>query len=203
MLRQHPHAGPTQLRSGGGLLRYCCLSQAREPSVQFTRASKNMEVWNASGNGFSFVISHESREGPGFRGRTGFMASWRPIHENSSAIEVGGAPFETFVEAENACKAMASLLTGVRPMGRRMAQLNFEVPAVLRKWPSLRNERRVESSPYLLVEGTLDDCLKDLMAKPISARHLYDIRVAPEIPLLSAVLPEGLLIELARLRNFG
>lgn len=173
--------------------------------MQFTRvigSSEKMEVWNANGNGFSFVISHESRDGVGFRGRTGFMASWRSIQENSSATEVGGAPFKTLAEAESACKAMASLLTESRPMGRRMARVNFNTPAVLRKWPSLRNERRIESSPYLLVDATLDECLKDLMAKPISARHLYEIRVAPEIPLLSAVLPEGLIIELVRLRNF-
>jgi len=176
-----------------------------EISVQFTRvlsSFEKMEAWNASGNGFSFVISHESRDGPGFRGRTGFMASWRPIHQNSSAIEVVGSPFKTFIEAESACKAMASLLTEARPTGRRVARVNFNTPAVLRKWPSLGNERRLDSSPYLLVDGTLDECLKDLMAKPISARHLYEICVVPEIPLLSAVLPEGLLVELARLRNF-
>jgi hypothetical protein len=176
-----------------------------EISVQFTRVISSiveMEAWNASGNGFSFVISHESRGGPGFRGRTGFMASWRPIHQNSSAMEVAGSPFKTFTDAESACKAMASLLTEARPTGRRVANVNFNTPAILRKWPSLGNERRPESSPYLLVEATLDQCLKDLMAKPISTRHLYEIRVAPEIPLLSAVLPEGLIAELARLRNF-
>ena len=165
--------------------------------MQFTRVNspfEEMKAWNASGNGFSFVISHESRTGAGFRGRTGYMASWRPIHQNSSAIEVAGSPFETFTEAESACKAMASLLIGARPTGRRVASVNFNTPAVLRKWPSLGNERRPESSPYLLVEGTLDVCLKDLMAKP-------EIRVVPEIPLCSAVRPEGLIAELARLRN--
>jgi hypothetical protein len=40
------------------------------------------------------------------------------------------------------------------------------------------------------------------MATPLSARHLYEIHVAPEIPLLSAVLPEGLIVELVRLRSF-
>ena len=175
-------------------------------SVQFTRvisSFEKMEAWNGSGNGFSFVISHESRSGSGFRGRTGFMASWRPIDQNSSAIEVVGSPFKTITEAESACKAMASLLTEARPTGRRVARVNFNTPAVLRKWPSLGNARRLASSPYLLVEGTLDACLKDLMAKPISARHLYEICVVPEIPLLSAVLPEGLIVELARLRNFS
>jgi hypothetical protein len=42
----------------------------------------------------------------GFHGRTGFVASWRPIHPSSRAIKVGGSPFETLTEAEEACKAM-------------------------------------------------------------------------------------------------
>jgi hypothetical protein len=173
--------------------------------VQFSRvisSVEDMEVWNASGNGFSFVISHESRSGAGFRGRTGFQASWRPIQQNSSAVEVGGSPFKTRAEAESACTAMASLLKAGSG-GGRTAQIRFDIPAVLRKWPSLGNERRAESSPYFLVEGTLDECLREFMAKPAEVRHLYEINVVPEVPLLSAVLPEGLIVELARLRNFG
>lgn len=173
--------------------------------MQFTRVIghvEDMEVWNASGNGFSFVISHESRSGPGFRGRTGFMASWRPIHQNSSAVRVGGSPFKTLAEAENACEAMASLLTKARPMGGRVPHVNFDTPAVLRKWPSLGNERRIESSPYLLVDGTLEQCLRDLMAKPISVRHLYEIHVVSQPPLETAALPEALVADLARQRNF-
>jgi len=169
--------------------------------MQFTRV-EDMEVWKASGNGFSFVISYESRSGPGFRGRTGFMASWRPIHENSSAIRVGGSPFQTLAEAESACGAMAGLLTKAGSMGGREARVNFNAPAVLRKWPSLDNARRTEGSPYLLVEGTLDECLREFLSKPASARHLYEIQVVPQPPLVSAVLPEGLIVELARLRDF-
>jgi hypothetical protein len=173
--------------------------------MQFTRVTSpigDMEVWKADGNGFSFVISYESRSGPGFRGRTGYMASWRPIHQNSSAIRVGGSPFKTLAEAESACEAMAGLLRKSGPLGEREAHVNFDTPAVLRKWPSLGNARRAESSPYLLVEGTLDECLREFMSKPTSARHLYDIHVVPQLPLESAVLPEGLIAEFARLRNF-
>jgi hypothetical protein len=36
---------------------------------------EDMEIWNASGGGFSFVISYESRSGPGFHGLTRFVAS--------------------------------------------------------------------------------------------------------------------------------
>ena len=132
--------------------------------MQFTRV-EDMEVWKASGNGFSFVISYESRSGPGFRGRTGFMASWRPIHQNSSAIRVGGSPFQTLAEAESACGAMAGLLTKAGSMSGREARVNFAAPAVLRKWPSLDNARRTEGSPYLLVEGTLDECFTGVLVQ--------------------------------------
>jgi hypothetical protein len=174
--------------------------------MQFTRVVspvEDMEVWNASSNGFSFVISYESRSGPGFHGRTGFMASWRPIHQNMSAIKVGGSPFKTLAEAEQACKAMLSLLPKAGRMGSTEAQVNFDAPAVLRKWPSLRNERRTEGTgPYLLIDGTLEECVREFMAKPASMRHLYEIHAAPQPPLVNAVLPEGLIVELARLRDF-
>jgi hypothetical protein len=82
--------------------------------MQFTRVVspvEDMEIWNASDNGLSFVISYESRSGPGFHGRTGFVASWRPIHQNRSAIRIGGSPFKTLTEAEEACKAILGHLT--------------------------------------------------------------------------------------------
>ena len=62
-------------------------------------------------NGFSFVISFETRSGPGLRGRHGYLASWRPIHQSRCAIKVGGSPFKTLVEAEIACTAMLAHLT--------------------------------------------------------------------------------------------
>jgi len=78
-------------------------------ALQFSRVVspvKDMEIWNASSNGFSFVISYESRSGPGFHGRAGFIASWRPIHQNRCAVKVIGSPFKMLAEAEEACKAM-------------------------------------------------------------------------------------------------
>jgi hypothetical protein len=159
-----------------------------------------MKAWNANGHGFSFVISHESGSGPGFRGRTGFMASWRPIDQQDSAEKIGGSPYETLAEAQSACKSMAGLLT--KPgTSRRQPHVNFNCPAILRKWVSLGNQRRVESIPYLLVEGTLDECLTQFMAKPVITRHLYEIHVAPDLPSPPVVLPGGLIAELARSRN--
>jgi hypothetical protein len=62
-------------------------------------------------NGFSFVISYESRGGPGFHGRPGFVASWRQPDYNTPAIRLSGSPFGTFAEAERACNAMLGHLT--------------------------------------------------------------------------------------------
>jgi hypothetical protein len=84
--------------------------------MQFTRVAgpaEDLEVWSASSDGFSFVISYESRSGPGFHGRTGFVASWRLIRQNRSAIKVGRSPFQTLVQAEEACKAMLGHLAAV------------------------------------------------------------------------------------------
>ena len=83
-------------------------------AMQFTRVVsplEDMEIWNGSSNGFSFVIGYESRTGPGLHGRTGFVASWRPIHQNRCAVRVIGSPFKTLGEAEEACNAMLGLLT--------------------------------------------------------------------------------------------
>jgi hypothetical protein len=71
------------------------------------------------------------------------------------------------------------------------------------KWPSLRNERRTEGTgPYLLVNATLDECIREFMAKPMASRHLYEIHTAPQPPLVSAVLSGEHIVELARLRDF-
>jgi len=83
------------------------------------------------------------------------------------------------------------------------SQVNFDTPAVLRKWPSLRSERVTEGNgSYLLVDGTIDECIREFMAKPIATRHLYEIHAAPQPPLVSAVLSAEQVVELARLRDF-
>ena len=82
-------------------------------ALHFSRlgaATEELKIWSASERGFSFVISYESRSGPGLHGQPGFVASWRPIHINRPAIRVGGSPFKTFAEAEEACEAMLAHL---------------------------------------------------------------------------------------------
>jgi hypothetical protein len=171
--------------------------------MEFTRIDSSiegMEAWNASSNAASFVISFGSRSGPGFHGDTGYAVSWRPIDQSRSALSVAGSPFETLAEAKEACNAMAAILTKGGPMG---ARVDFDAKAVLRKWPSLGNDRRnTDRGPYFLIDGTLEDCLRELMAKPIHTRHLYEIRTSPRTPLVDAVLPADVILELARIRGF-
>jgi hypothetical protein len=79
--------------------------------------------------------------------------------------------------------------------------ISFEAPAVLRKWPSLNNERR-GTAPYEIVSGTLGECLKMLITKPSSTSHLYEIHTLPQPALVSAVMSGGDAGELARLQDF-
>jgi len=57
-------------------------------------------------------------------------------------------------------------------------QIKFDAPAVLRKWPSLKNERvsaTLGARPYFIFDGTLDECIRQFMSKPRSQHHLYEI----------------------------
>jgi hypothetical protein len=80
--------------------------------------------------------------------------------------------------------------------------MNFDAPAVLRKWPSLNNKRISDARPYLVSDGTLDECIRRFMSKPASSRHLYEIHTAPQGELITAVLSPEQIVELARLRDF-
>jgi hypothetical protein len=81
--------------------------------------------------------------------------------------------------------------------------INFGAPATLRKWPSIKNERASNAlGTYLLVEGTLGDCIQHFMAKPVSQQHLYEIHTSPQGELVSAVMTAKLIPEIARLRDF-
>jgi len=77
------------------------------------------------------------------------------------------------------------------------SRINFEAPAILRKWPSLLGESRTEGTlPYFLVEGTLDERVRILMAKPASARHLIETRVRGLIADLAPVVEEAVPLNL-------
>jgi hypothetical protein len=83
--------------------------------------------------------------------------------------------------------------------------IHFEAPAILRKWPSIKNERASTadgSGPYLIIDSTLDDCIRQFMAKPLNQRHLYEIHTAPQGELIKAVMSAESIVEIARLREF-
>jgi hypothetical protein len=95
--------------------------------MQFSRVItpvEDIQIWNASSNGFSFVISYESRSGPGLQGNPGFGASWRPIYKNRSAVKVIGSPFKTLTAAEQACEVMLGHLISDNQSSRRAAYSN-------------------------------------------------------------------------------
>jgi hypothetical protein len=84
-------------------------------------------------------------------------------------------------------------------------QINFDAPAVLRKWPSVNKERVTTSvyiGSYLVAEGTLDESMRQFMSKPASQHHLYEIHTDPQGELITAVLSAAQIVELARLRDF-
>ena len=81
-------------------------------------------------------------------------------------------------------------------------QIKFDGPAVLRKWPSLNNQRISGATPYLVAEGTLEECIRQFMSKPMSQLHLYEIHTVPRGKLITAVLSPEQIIELAALGNF-
>jgi hypothetical protein len=85
------------------------------------------------------------------------------------------------------------------------ARVNFAAAASLRKWPSARGQRLTETkcpSPYTILESTLGECLRELMLKPLTQRHLYEIHTSPQDPLIGKVILEEQAVELARLRSF-
>jgi hypothetical protein len=90
-------------------------------------------------------------------------------------------------------------------MSDREAQINFSAPATLRKWPSVNSERvsaSLGATPYLIIDGTLDECIRKFMSQPKSQHHLYEIHTAPQSNLVSAILSAEHIVEIARLRDF-
>ena len=91
------------------------------------------------------------------------------------------------------------------PLNMSDTRIDFGAPATLRKWPSVKNERvsaSLGARPYMIIEGTLDECIRKLMSQPKSQRHLYEIHTAPQSDLVSAILSADHIVELVRLRDF-
>lgn len=82
------------------------------------------------------------------------------------------------------------------------SKVDFGALAVLHKWPSLANQRRLDREPYQISEGTLDECISAFMKKPAATRHLYEIRTTAQPPLVTGILSPEHVIELSRWREF-
>ena len=81
-------------------------------------------------------------------------------------------------------------------------QIDFDAPATFLKWPSLNGQRRLNSHPYLLFDGTLDECIREFIAKPTVTRHLYEVHTPPQPPFVGSIVSAENVAELAHLRDF-
>ena len=84
-----------------------------------------------------------------------------------------------------------------------MTHIDFNVRSELRKWPSLGGKRANEAlRPYLVLDASLEDCIREFMTKPKASRHLYEIHTTPQADIVTAVMSAEHIVELARLREF-
>ena len=91
---------------------------------------------------------------------------------------------------------------GTGHMFKESHPIAYEAPADLKKWPSLRNQRVTGKTPYLVYNGTLADCIKVLLAKPIKQISLYDIFTERQPAFDRPVLSPGDAAEIAMRKDF-
>ena len=85
------------------------------------------------------------------------------------------------------------------------ANVDFDAPAVLRKWPSINGEpvqHVLWPNPYLVFDGRLGECIDQFLAKPASQRHLYQIHTVAQSDMVGSVMSSEHIAELARQREF-
>ena len=87
-------------------------------------------------------------------------------------------------------------------MFKEGSPIAYDVPADLKKWPSLRNQRLNNKTPYLVYNGTLAGCIKELLAKPIRQISLYDIVTDRQPAFDGTVLSPGDAAEIAMRKDF-
>ena len=87
-------------------------------------------------------------------------------------------------------------------MFKESLPIAYDAPADLKKWPSLKNERVASKTPYLVYNGTLADCIRHLLAKPIKQISLYDIVIERQAAFDGNVLSPGDAAEIAMRKDF-
>ena len=63
--------------------------------------------------------------------------------------------------------------------------INFEAPAAFVNGLS---GAPIAPGPHLLIDGTMDECIRQYLAKPPASWHLYEIHTSPQEPLVDAVI---------------
>jgi hypothetical protein len=77
--------------------------------------------------------------------------------------------------------------------------IRYDVPAALRKWPSIKGERISPAdgaAPYTVFAGTLNECIREFLAKPASQHHLYEVSTDPQPAFDRTVLAAADLTEI-------
>jgi hypothetical protein len=88
-------------------------------------------------------------------------------------------------------------------MFKEGSPIAYDAPADLKKWPSLNGQRLNGSrQPYLVFSGTLAQCIRELLAKPIRQISLYDIVTEPQPVFDRPVLSPGDAAEIAMRKDF-
>jgi hypothetical protein len=88
-------------------------------------------------------------------------------------------------------------------MFKEGSPIAYDAPADLKKWPSLNGQRlNGKSQPYLVFNGTLAQCVRELLNKPLKSISLYDIITAPQPSFNQTVLSPGDAAEIAMRKDF-
>jgi hypothetical protein len=87
-------------------------------------------------------------------------------------------------------------------MFKESLPIAYDAPADLKKWPSLNNQRLRNKSPYLVYNGTLADCIRRLMTKPVAQISLYNIVTVPQPVFDTPVLSPADAAEISLRKDF-
>jgi hypothetical protein len=95
-----------------------------------------------------------------------------------------------------------SIFPGETGMFKQNIRIDFDALAELKKWPSLNNQRRSSTPPYMVFSGTLAECVRLLMTKPVKSISLYDIITSAQAAFDQTVLSPADAAEIAMREDF-
>ena len=131
--------------------------------LQFSRAVEDTEIWNAIGDGFSFVISSESSTSPGLHGKTGFscyretekisslassIAAFFPWLLTLCVVSAGGAYLTSYQQCRKDAEDEIERNTKIQ---RELFQREFKIREIIRTSPTvaeMKNQLKQANSYY-------------------------------------------------------